>query len=543
MMDLLPDLVFRHAATTPEATALMAGTARLSYRQLADQMRTFARVLLQAGLAPGDRVGVFLDKRFETVVAKFGTAAAGCAFVPINPLFRPRHVGHVLRDCNARVLVTSRDRLSTVEAALADCPDLELVILVPGGEGAAPAPDGGPRMAAWDEALDAASGCLTPPHRRIDSDMTAIFYTSGSTGMPKGVVLSHRNMVVGARSVASYLENHAGDRLLAALPLSFDAGFSQLTTAFTVGASVALLNYLMPRDVINAIARFGITGLTGVPPLYIQLAQSSWPESAAQSLRYFANTGGRMPGATLARLRELLPDARVYLMYGLTEAFRSTYLPPAEVDRRPDSMGKAIPNVEVMVVDANGRPCPPGVEGELVHRGPLVSLGYWNDPARTAERFKPAPNQPAGLCLTEVAVWSGDVVKTDEDGFLYFVGRRDDMIKTSGNRVSPTEVEEVVYGTGLVKEVAAIGAPHPTLGQGIVLYVTPRDGAAVDVEALLGECRSQLPAFMVPHVVVARATMPTNANGKIDRSLLRGEAEGAFAAQDGVTSAAQQGAR
>lgn len=530
MMDLLPDLVFRQAATAPDATALMAGKVSLSYGQLADRMRAFARVLLQTGLAPGDRVGVFLDKRFETVVAKFGAAAAGCAFVPINPLFRPRHVGHVLRDCNARVLVTSRDRLKTVETTLADCPDLALVILVSGGDDAAPIPTaGGPQVVAWDAALDAASGCMKPPHRRIDSDMTAIFYTSGSTGMPKGVVLSHRNMVVGARSVSSYLENHAGDRLLAALPLSFDAGFSQLTTAFTVGASVVLLNYLMPRDVINAVARFGITGLTGVPPLYIQLAQSTWPENAAQSLRYIANTGGRMPGATLARLRALLPDAQVYLMYGLTEAFRSTYLPPAEVDRRPDSMGKAIPNVEVMVVDANGRPCAPGEEGELVHRGPLVSLGYWNDPARTAERFKPAPHQPGGLCLTEIAVWSGDVVKTDEDGFLYFVGRRDDMIKTSGNRVSPTEVEEVVHGTGLVKEVAAIGAPHPTLGQGIVLYVTPRDGTEVDVEALLDECRSQLPAFMVPHVVVTRPALPTNANGKVDRSLLRDEAGNTFA--------------
>jgi acyl-CoA synthetase (AMP-forming)/AMP-acid ligase II len=215
-------------------------------------------------------------------------------------------------------------------------------------------------------------------------------------------------------------------------------------------------------------------------------------------------------------------------MYGLTEAFRSTYLPPSEVDRRPDSMGKAIPNVEVMVVDADGRPCAPGEEGELVHRGPLVSLGYWNDPARTAERFKPAPGQPSGLCLPEIAVWSGDVVKADSDGFLYFVGRRDDMIKTSGNRVSPTEVEEVVHGTGLVKEVAAIGAPHEMLGQGIVLYVTARDGVPVDVEALLAECRSQLPAFMVPHAVVVRPTMPINANGKIDRSLLRDEAGGTF---------------
>ena len=525
--DLLPDLVFRQAERSPEATALVARDAGLAYGALAERVRGFARVLLQAGLAPGDRVGVFLDKRVETVVAKFGAAAAGCTFVPINPLFRPRHVGHVLRDCNARVLVTSGDRLATVAAVLADCRDLALVVLVEGAAPEAPAP-GALRIVSWEEALAESAGCTRPPHRRIDADMTAIFYTSGSTGMPKGVVLSHRNLVVGARSVSTYLENHAGDRLLAALPLSFDAGFSQLTTAFTVGASVVLLNYLMPRDVINAIVRHGITGLTGVPPLYIQLAQSAWPDPAPTSLRYVANTGGRMPGATLAKLRERLPGTRFFLMYGLTEAFRSTYLPPSEVDRRPDSMGKAIPNVEVMVVDANGRPCAPGEEGELVHRGPLVSLGYWNDPARTAERFKPAPGQPAGLCLPEIAVWSGDVVRTDDEGFLYFVGRRDDMIKTSGNRVSPTEVEEVVHGTGLVKEVAAIGAPHEMLGQGIVLYVTARDGVPVDVDALLAECRSQLPAFMVPHAVVVRPTMPINANGKIDRSLLRDEAGGTF---------------
>lgn len=524
MPDLLPELVFRQAERTPAAPALVMRDAVANYEMLAKQVRAFARVLLQEGLAAGDRVGVFLDKRFETVFAKFGTSAAGCTFVPINPLFRPRHVGHVLRDCNARVLVTSGDRLGAIEPVLAECPDLALVILVE-GEGR---PMDGLRLVSWREALAAAAGCTRPAHRRIDSDMTAIFYTSGSTGMPKGVVLSHRNLVVGARSVSTYLGNHAGDRLLAALPLSFDAGFSQLTTAFTVGASVVLLNYLMPRDVINAIVRHGITGLTGVPPLYIQLAQSPWPDPVPSTLRYIANTGGRMPGATLARLRQLLPSTQVFLMYGLTEAFRSTYLPPSEVDRRPDSMGKAIPNVEVMVVDAEGRPCPPGVEGELVHRGPLVSLGYWNDPVRTAERFKPAPGQPKGLCLPEIAVWSGDVVKTDEEGFLYFVGRRDDMIKTSGNRVSPTEVEEVVHASGLVKEVAAIGAPHPTLGQAIVLYVTARDGATVDVEALIAECRKQLPVFMVPHKVVERPTMPINANGKIDRSLLRQEADGLF---------------
>ncbi len=527
-MDLLPDLLFCRAETAPDSAALLAGDAALGYGALAQQVHGFARVLLQAGLEPGERVGVFLDKRIETVVAKFGASAAGCTFVPINPMFRSRHVSHVLRDCGARVLVTSADRLEALGAALGDCPDLRHAILVGQGEGAPVPAAGSARVVGWQQALEESAGCRRAPHRRIDADMTAIFYTSGSTGMPKGVVLSHRNLVVGARSVCAYLENHAGDRLLAALPLSFDAGFSQLTTAFTVGASVALLNYLMPRDVINAVVRHGITGLTGVPPLYIQLAQSTWPQPAPTSLRYVANTGGRMPRATLEQLRRQLPAARFYLMYGLTEAFRSTYLPPDQIDRRPDSIGKAIPNVEVQVIGADGRPCAPGQEGELVHRGPLVSLGYWNDPGRTAVRFRPAPNQPREHCISETAVWSGDIVRSDEEGYLYFVGRHDDMIKTSGNRVSPTEVEEVIHGTGLAKEVAAIGAPHPTLGQGIVLFVTPRDGGAVDIEALLAQCRAQLPSFMVPHMVVARAAMPFNANGKIDRSLLRDEAVHSF---------------
>ena len=228
--------------------------------------------------------------------------------------------------------------------------------------------------------------------------MAAIFYTSGSTGRPKGVVLSHRNLIVGAESVSNYLGNDQDDVILSALPLSFDAGFSQLTTAFSVGAHVVLLNYLLPADVIQLCARHRVTGLTCVPPLWIQIADQDWPADAARYLRYFANTGGRMPKATLDRLRSVFPAARPFLMYGLTEAFRSTYLDPAEVDRRPDSIGKAIPNAEILVVRPDGSLCDPGEEGELVHRGALVAMGYWNDPERTAERFRPAPVRESGVC-------------------------------------------------------------------------------------------------------------------------------------------------
>jgi acyl-CoA ligase (AMP-forming) (exosortase A-associated) len=354
----------------------------------------------------------------------------------------------------------------------------------------------------------------------IDQDMVAILYTSGSTGLPKGVVLSHRNVVAGARSVSRYLENTPEDRILAVLPLSFDAGMSQVTTAFNVGAAAVLMNHLLPQDVIRHVIRERISGLACVPPLWNQLARLTWPEQAARSLRYITNTGGHMPLATLKALRAALPTTKVYLMYGLTEAFRSTYLPPEEVDRRPDSIGKAIPNAEILVVRENGELCGPNEPGELVHRGALVALGYWNDPERTAQRFRPSPVQPAGLSQPETAVWSGDTVRMDEEGFLYFVGRRDEMIKTSGYRVSPTEVEEVVYATGQAAEAVALGVPHPVLGQGIVVLIVPHHDRPLDAGAVLDYCRAQLPPFMVPHSIVEVPNLPRNPNGKIDRKTL-----------------------
>jgi acyl-CoA ligase (AMP-forming) (exosortase A-associated) len=441
----------------------------------------------------------------------------------VNPLLKPDQVAYILRDCNVHILVTTAERLEILAPVLGECADLKAVLAV----GARSRTSGAQPVFAWDEAL--AGGDAAKPHRVIDADMAAILYTSGSTGKPKGVVLSHRNMVAGAVSVAQYLENRPEDRILAALPLSFDAGFSQLTTAFRAGASVALINHLVPRDVVAAVERYAITGLTAVPPLWIQLAQLKWPEAARASLRYIANTGGRMPKATLDALRAALPRTLIYLMYGLTESFRSTFLPPPELDRRADSIGKAIPNAEVLVVREDGTPCAPNEPGELVHRGALVSLGYWNDPEKTAERFKPAPGQPAGIVMPEIAVWSGDTVRSDEQGFLYFISRRDEMIKTSGYRVSPTEVEEVVYATGLVGETAALGIAHPVLGQAIVIVATPAASAHLDADGLLAECRQRLPAFMVPARIIERRTsLPRNPNGKIDRKLLAQEFQDLF---------------
>jgi len=512
----------------PQGLALAYRDQAMSYGALAGLVDQVAAAMLELGLARHDRVAVYLEKRPDSVAALFGVSAAGGVFVPVNPVLKAAQVAHILRDCNVRILVTSPERLHLLAETLKQCEDLRAVIVVGSAGGAVRLPR--VSIVSWEDAVRPRAGA--PVHRVIDTDMTAILYTSGSTGMPKGVVLSHRNMVAGARSVAQYLENHEGDRILSALPLSFDAGFSQLTTAFHVGASVTLINYLLPRDIITAVERERITGLTAVPPLWIQLAQLDWPEVARNCLRYIANTGGRMPKATLDSLRAALPSTRVFLMYGLTESFRSTYLPPSELDRRPDSIGKAIPNAEVLVVREDGTPCAPGEPGELVHRGALVSLGYWNNPETTAERFKPAPGQPEGLTIPEMAVWSGDTVRADEEGFLYFISRRDELIKTSGYRVSPTEVEEVIYATGVVGEAAALGIPHPVLGQAIVVVATARDGVRLDTEALLALCRQQLPAFMVPaRVSVREGSLPRNPNGKIDRKLMAQEMQHLFSEQ------------
>jgi len=310
--------------------------------------------------------------------------------------------------------------------------------------------------------------------------------------------------------------------LLAALPLSFDAGFSQLTTAFHAGASVVQLNYLLPKDVVHAVAAHRVTGLTAVPPLWIQLTQVKWAGDAGASLRYFANTGGRMPKPVLDKLREVFPTAKPFLMYGLTEAFRSTYLDPGEVDRRPGSIGKAIPGAEILVVRPDGSTCDPGEEGELVHRGPHVALGYWNDPVRTAQRFRPVPGRDEPWRTPELAVWSGDRVTADDEGFLYFVGRTDEMIKTSGYRVSPTEIEEVAYATAMVRDAVALGIEDATLGQRVLLVVAPI-ADEFDTDALLDEMKSRLPLYMVPSSVVVRDAIPRSPNGKFDRALLREE--------------------
>jgi acyl-CoA ligase (AMP-forming) (exosortase A-associated) len=523
MTDLVHQLIFKSADRFPDAEALVYRKSRISYSVLAQEIALAGRALLTLGIDPGERVGVYLEKRPETVIALFGAAAAGSVFVPINPLLKPEQVAYILRDCNVRILVTSAERLKLLATVLAHCHDLRSTIVV-GGAGLLTKVDS-LNVVSWEDALSQAEELVA--HRCIDGDMAAILYTSGSTGKPKGVVLSHRNLTAGAASVAQYLTNTPDDRILAVLPLSFDYGLNQLTTAFHVGAAGVLMNYLLPRDIISILEEENITGLAAVPPLWIQLAQLNWPR--VKTLRYITNSGGAMPRATLDMLRSRLPNTAIFLMYGLTEAFRSTFLPPDQVTIRPDSIGKAIPNAEVLVVREDGSLCAAGEPGELVHRGVHVSMGYWNDHEKTAERFKPVPSRELGLPIPELAVWSGDTVRMDEEGFLYFIGRRDEMIKTSGYRVSPMEIEEVIYATDLVAEAAAIGIPHPVLGQAIVVVVAPRVGMSPDREALLAACKQHLPAFMLPsHIEFRQENLPRNPNGKIDRKLLAQELQNAF---------------
>jgi acyl-CoA synthetase (AMP-forming)/AMP-acid ligase II len=368
--------------------------------------------------------------------------------------------------------------------------------------------------------------CALPPpspwrEQAIEKDLAAILYTSGSTGKPKGVMLSHAQVMAGSSIVSAYLRITEADRILAVLPFSFDAGMNQLMTAFQQGATLILINFVFAREVVRTLLRERVTGLAGVPTFWSLLAQptSGLQKQPLPDLRYLTNTGGAMPQTVLATLRSLLPSTDIFLMYGLTEAFRSTYLPPEELAYRPTSIGKAIPDTEILVINEHGGLCKPGEVGELVHRGPTVSLGYWGHPELTAKVLRPNPLLPPELA--DVVCYSGDYVKMDEEGYLYFVGRRDAMIKSSGFRISPTEVEEVLFRSGRLKGAAVIGLPDEVLGQSIKALVVVRDGEPLDPAQLREFCAANMPRHMVPKVIEVLDDLPKTPSGKVDYPALR----------------------
>lgn len=512
MVTLFDTLLFT-AGARPEHAALLHQSDVLSYGDLLAQTRAAASAMREIGVAKGDRVAIYADKRFEVAVAMLGTAALGAVFVPINPQLKAHQVLHILRDAGVRLLLTPGTRHEALRATGEALPATLLLRDSTDVRGAG--------LPLWDEQLAAASP-LARPEPVVDNDLAAILYTSGSTGSPKGVMVTHRNLGAGAASVNQYLGNRPTDVILSLLPLSFDAGLSQLTTAISVGATLVLVNFLTAAEVVRVCQKHGVTMMTAVPPLWHQLASAPWPANVAAHVRCFANTGGHMPATLLATLRATFVNARPFLMYGLTEAFRSTYLDPEEIDRRPHSIGKAVPNAQILVLRPDGSECDPEEHGELVHRGAFVTLGYWNDAARTQEKFRRLPARVHGASDDEIAVWSGDIVRRDAESFLYFVGRNDDLIKISGYRVSPTEVEEVLLSTGLLSEVAVIGTPHPTLGMEIVAFAVPAAGD-VDGSRVINAAKSKLPTYMVPSKVVLTDALPRNGNGKFDRKKLAAE--------------------
>ena len=481
-----------------DAAALVDRAGLLDYIGLERAVAALALALERRGLGKGARVVSWLAKTRLACLLPLACARAGLIHVPANPLLKRAQIAHILGDSGASLLIAGAGRATTLEKG--DRP-AGCALLIEDEEGAA--------ALAHGEGL--------PPSAADPADLAAILYTSGSTGKPKGVMLSHANLWLGAISVAHYLHLSATDRTLAVLPLSFDYGQNQLLSSWAAGASVAPLDYLTPRDVIRAIERQEITTLAGVPPLWVQLAEASWPADVAARLRRITNSGGRLAPALIGRLRALFPKAEIYSMYGLTEAFRSSYLDPALIDAHPDAIGGAVPFAELMVLRPDGTPAASGEPGELVHAGPLVAQGYWNDPERTRARFRPAPP----FALHEgVAVWSGDTVMRGADGLLRFIGRDDDMIKTSGNRLSPNEIEDSALASGLVSEAAALGVADERLGQAILLVVS---GDHRNEAALREHLQRELPSYMRPRTIVWRDTLPRNANGKLDRAALRAE--------------------
>ncbi len=462
------------------APALVADGRIISFAEFEVEVGRIASALLATDLKPGDRVASWMGKTRLSCLLPLACARAGLVHVPINPVLRRAQAAHIIADSGARLLIANHSRLETLDRPGAATMALE----------------------EWRDGEDP-----LPASNHDPDSLAALFYTSGSTGRPKGVMLSHANLWLGAVSVAHYLGLSPLDRTLCVLPLAFDYGQNQVLSTWAAGGCAIAFDYLLPRDVVRAVRRHDVTVLAGVPPLWHQLVDADWSGGEGASLRTLTNSGGHLPLPLVRKLRALFPEARLHLMYGLTEAFRSTSLDPALVDAHPDSIGTAIPFAEVIIVRPDGSEAAPGEEGELIHAGPLVAKGYWNDPERTAERFR------AGR------VWSGDRAVRGQDGLIRFRGRADAMIKTSGNRVSPTEIEDAALASGAVAQSLALGVPDDELGQAILLVAEP-NGENAD-ERLRAYFAAELPAFMRPKRIVWRDRLPVGPNGKLDRAAIQ----------------------
>ena len=484
----------------PDNVALTDSKGSATYRALYEKALEISQRLSELGIKSDDRVAVIMDKQTEIVATVFACYITGAILVPVNPHLKSRQLLHVLNDSASRLIVATERREQLLKSL-----------------------DGSAALAACISKSGNIKtfGQNLPPVAAVDPDFTGmplatLFYTSGSTGLPKAVACTHENIVAGAQSVASYLKNQPDDVLLGILPLSFDAGFSQLTTAFHTGASVVLQDYLLPADIARACARNNVTGITGVPAIWAAAIRANWDDETRKNLRYFANTGGHLPHERIKQLCELFPNALPYPMYGLTEAFRSAYLHPNKVWEKKGSIGTAIPGATLCVVDENGEECVPGQSGELVHAGPTVAAGYWKNPEETQKRFRPAPQAMTRQGITGTVVFSGDLVHRDDDGYLYYETRRDAQVKVAGNRISFAEIEAVALDHPMVRACAA-GARKISLEQDpeLILFIETDDLGTIP-DDLMPSLKAGLPGYTVPSRIFARTRLILNNNNKYD---------------------------
>ena len=510
---------------SPDKIALICGEQRLSYMQIESRCNQLAHALIESGLERWDRVAVFAPNAVETAIAVFATLKAGGVFVLINPTTKRDKLAFILNNCRAKVLITLPQCLPVSLDASIECPWLRSVLVA--GVGHEHLPTLSHVSCQPIEVIDGQS-TERCPRRNIDVDLAALIYTSGSTGRPKGVMMTHLNVVSAATSITTYLENTADDIILDVLPLSFDYGLYQLLMAFKVGGTLVLENsFTYPYVILETLARERVTGFPIVPTICSILLQLKLENYSFPHLRYITNTAAALPVAHIFKLRELFPKVKIYSMYGLTECKRVSYLPPDQIDVRAGSVGRGMPNEEVYLVDNEGNRLPPGSTGELVIRGSNVMKGYWEMPEETQKVLRP------GCFDDEKILYSGDLFRTDDEGYLYFIGRKDDIIKTRGEKVSPREIEDVLHSHPGVAEAAVVGIPNDVLGNAICAFVKLKSNATLDERELKGFCADRLEDFMIPSVIHFRDFLPKSANGKIAKRDLLAEEMGV---QIGVAS-------
>ena len=501
----------RSALKTPEKIALICQEARLSYVEIERLSNRLACALKAEGIVRGDRVAIYLDNSVEAVVSVFGILKAGGIFLMINPTTKAEKLAFILNDCLAAGLISHGKQMEMISMEGREIPSLRLLILA--GAGPAGAQIDRARTVGWEALLARYDSDLPPAKCAIDIDLATIIYTSGSTGFPKGVMMTHLNMVTAAASISRYVENIPEDVILSALPLSFDYGLYQLLMAFKIGATLVLeRSFTYPQVILEKLLKERVTGFPLVPTMVaILLQMKGLSPGRFPLLRYITNTAAALPPAHIAKLRALFPATKIFSMYGLTECKRVSYLPPEQLDVRPTSVGIAIPNTEVYIVDEEGKKVAPGVVGELVVRGAHVMRGYWERKEETERALRP------GSIPGEKVLYTGDLFKMDADGFLYFVGRKDDIIKTRGEKVSPKEVEAVLYSLPDVAEAAVVGIEDRILGQAIKAVIVPAEGVSLTEQAVLLHCKRHLEDFMIPKVIEFRDALPKTATGKIQK--------------------------